>query len=60
MRRLASASIGIAFLVMGLKFVAWHVTGSVALFSDALESIVNVIAASIAWYAIRVSPQAGR
>jgi cation diffusion facilitator family transporter len=54
-RQLAAASIGIAFLVMGLKFVAWHVTGSVALFSDALESIVNVIAASVAWYAIRVS-----
>ena len=54
-RQLATASIGIAFLVMGLKFAAWHVTGSVALFSDALESIVNVIAASIAWYAIRVS-----
>ncbi len=54
-RQLATASIGIAFLVMALKFLAWHVTGSVALFSDALESIVNVIAASIAWYAIRVS-----
>ncbi len=54
-RNLATASIGIAFLVMGLKFFAWHLTGSVALFSDALESIVNVLAASIAWYAIRVS-----
>ena len=54
-RQLATASIGIAFLVMGLKFLAWHLTGSVALFSDALESIVNVIAASVAWYAIRVS-----
>ena len=46
-RRLAAASIAVAFIVMGMKFVAWHVTGSVALFSDALESIVNVIAASI-------------
>jgi cation diffusion facilitator family transporter len=54
-RQLASASIGVAFLVMALKFAAWSVTGSVALFSDALESIVNVIAASIAWYAIRIS-----
>jgi cation diffusion facilitator family transporter len=54
-RRLAAASIAVAFLVMGMKFVAWYVTGSVALFSDALESIVNVIAASIAWYAIRLS-----
>jgi cation diffusion facilitator family transporter len=54
-RQLATASIGIAFLVMGLKFVAWFVTGSVALYSDALESIVNVIAAGIAWYAIRIA-----
>lgn len=54
-RRLAAASIAVAFLVMSMKFVAWYVTGSVALFSDALESIVNVIAASIAWYAIRLS-----
>jgi cation diffusion facilitator family transporter len=54
-RRLAGASIAVAFAVMGLKFLAWHWTGSVALFSDALESIVNVIAACIAWYAIRVS-----
>jgi cation diffusion facilitator family transporter len=54
-RRLASASIVIAFLVMGLKFLAWHVTGSVALYSDALESIVNVIAAGVAWYAIRIA-----
>ena len=54
-RSLAAASIAVAFLVMGMKFVAWYVTGSVALLSDALESIVNVIAASVAWYAIRLS-----
>ena len=54
-RRLAAWSIAVAFGVMGLKFVSWWVTGSVALFSDALESIVNVIAALVAWVAIRVS-----
>jgi cation diffusion facilitator family transporter len=52
---LAFWSIIIAFVVMGLKFVAWRMTGSVALYSDALESIVNVIAASAAFWAIRVS-----
>src|SRR5262245_57620424 len=52
---LAFSSISIAFVVMGLKFVAWRMTGSVALYSDALESIVNVIAASAALWAIRVS-----
>ncbi len=54
-RRLAAWSIAVAFGVMGLKFVSWWVTGSVALFSDALESIVNVIAATVAFLAIRVS-----
>jgi divalent metal cation (Fe/Co/Zn/Cd) transporter len=43
LRRMALASIAIAFVVMGLKYLAYHITGSVALFSDALESIVNVI-----------------
>ena len=35
-RRLAAWSIIVAFGVMGLKFVAWWMTGSVALYSDAL------------------------
>lgn len=52
---LAGWSIVIAFGVMGLKFVAWKMTGSVALYSDALESIVNVITAGAALWAIRVS-----
>lgn len=52
---LAFYSIVLAFVVMAVKFAAWWITGSVALFSDALESIVNVIASMIAWYALRVS-----
>ena len=51
-RRLAFWSIPLAFGVMGLKFVAWYLTGSIALYSDALESIVNVIAATAAFIAI--------
>jgi len=54
-RRLAAWSIPVAFGVMGLKYVAYMFTGSVALYSDALESIVNVIAAVGAWWAISVS-----
>lgn len=53
--RLAGWSIVIGFGVMALKFVAWYLTGSVALYSDALESIVNVIAAGAAFWAISVS-----
>ena len=52
---LAGWSIIIAFAVMALKFVAWKMTGSVALYSDALESIVNVITACAALWAIKVS-----
>lgn len=54
-RRLAFWSIVVAFGVMALKFVAWWLTGSVALLSDALESIVNIVASLAAFYAVRVS-----
>ncbi len=52
---LAAWSIAVAFAVLALKAFAWWVTGSVALYSDALESIVNVIASGAALYAIRLS-----
>jgi cation diffusion facilitator family transporter len=50
--RLALWSIPLALFVMGLKLVAWWVTGSVALLSDGLESSVNVVAAIVAFAAI--------
>ncbi len=50
----AAASIGVAFAVMGIKYLAYMMTGSVALFSDALESIVNVLTGIAALVAIRV------
>ena len=53
--QLAFWSIIVAIGVMAIKFAAWWLSGSVALYSDALESIVNVIAALIAWFAIRIS-----
>ncbi|MCA0051526.1 cation diffusion facilitator family transporter [Mesorhizobium sp. B283B1A] len=52
---LAFWSIIIAMIVLGLKIAAWYVTGSVALYSDALESIVNVIASAAAFWAIQIS-----
>jgi cation diffusion facilitator family transporter len=51
----AAVSIGVAVLVMAIKSLAYWVTGSVALYSDALESIVNVVTAAAALIAIRVS-----
>ena len=55
--RLAAASILVALVVMAIKYVAYLRTGSVALYSDALESIVNVITAVAALIAVRVSAQ---
>lgn len=51
--RLAFWGIPLALGVMGLKMLAWWVTGSVALLSDGLESTVNVVAAFIAYFVIR-------
>ncbi len=48
-RRIAFWGIPLSLFVMGLKALAWYVTGSVALLSDAMESTVNVIAAAIAY-----------
>jgi len=53
--RIAIGSIFVGLLVLALKTVAWWVTGSVALYSDALESIVNVAASLVALLAIRVA-----
>jgi cation diffusion facilitator family transporter len=47
--RLAFWGIPLSLGVMGLKMLAWWVTGSVALLSDGLESSVNVVAAVIAY-----------
>jgi cation diffusion facilitator family transporter len=52
---LAAISVGIGILVLAIKLGAWLLTGSVALFSDALESIVNVAASAAALIAIRYS-----
>jgi cation diffusion facilitator family transporter len=54
---IAAFSVAVALGVLGLKAVAWWITGSVALFADALESVVNVAAAVAALAAIRVSAQ---
>jgi len=50
---LAATSVAVALVVLALKSLAWWMTGSVALFADALESVVNVAAASAALVAIR-------
>ncbi|MDQ3110189.1 MAG: cation diffusion facilitator family transporter [Bacteroidota bacterium] len=39
-------------LLLALKFFAWYVTGSNAILTDALESIVNVVAGAFALFSI--------
>ena len=51
----AAVNIAVAACVMGIKYVAYLVSGSVALYSDALESIVNVMTAIAALIAVRIS-----
>jgi cation diffusion facilitator family transporter len=49
---IAAVSVAVGLAVLAIKLMAWYLTGSVALFSDALESIVNVAASGAALLAI--------
>jgi len=53
--RLAIGSVIVGLGVLALKLLAWRVTGSVALLSDALESVVNVATALAVIVALRVA-----
>ncbi len=55
LRRMAYLSVAAALVTMGLKFLAFWLTGSVSLFSDAAESSVNLLAGLIALAAITVA-----
>jgi len=52
---LAAWTIPVAVVVFCLKYLAFSLTGSVELYSDALESIVNIVAALAAFVAIRIA-----
>ncbi|MFC3705448.1 cation diffusion facilitator family transporter [Devosia honganensis] len=52
---IAASSLLVGLIVLGLKFLAWWLTGSIALYSDALESIVNVVTALTALAAVRLA-----
>ena len=54
-QKAALISAGIGLAVTALKFYAAWLTGSLALYSDALESIINVVAAGGAFVALRVA-----
>jgi len=54
-RRLLVASAAVAIVTIVLKALAWQLTGSVALLSDALESFVNLASALFALVMVTVA-----
>ncbi len=50
--KIATGSIAVGVLVFGCKLLAARVSGSTALFSDALEALVNVASSGLALYAL--------
>ena len=46
---------GISIILFAIKIFAWYITGSVAILTDGLESIVNVVAGLIGLYSLYVS-----
>lgn len=53
--RVQQTIVVLSIVLLGIKFFAYFSTGSVAILTDALESIVNVAAASITLVSLRVA-----
>ncbi|GHB82039.1 cation diffusion facilitator family transporter [Persicitalea jodogahamensis] len=53
--RLILLSFLMSILLSGIKFLAYYLTDSNAILSDALESIINIFASGFALYSIRLS-----
>lgn len=55
--RFAWLSIAASLVTMALKTAAWLMTGSVGFLSDAAESVVNLVAAIVALFVLRLAAQ---
>ncbi len=55
--RLITLSLTTGIVLMLIKFVAYFITESNAIFSDAAESIVNIVASGFAFYSIYLAAQ---
>src|SRR5574337_750451 len=55
LRRSMRLSLGVGFFMLGMKVFAYWLTGSVAILSDAAESVVHVVAVSFAAYSLWLS-----
>ena len=54
-KRTAAATIAGGVLIFAVKLYAWWISGSVALLSDALESIVNILASVMMFASVLIS-----
>ena len=54
-RKAATISIAVGVILLIIKFAAYWLTGSAAVLSDALESIINVVASGFAFLSIAIS-----
>ena len=54
-REAATAAVVGGLIIFAIKLLAYFMSGSVALLSDALESIVNIAASALMLYSVRVS-----
>jgi cation diffusion facilitator family transporter len=52
---LLKVSIGVAVLTIAMKTLAWWLTGSVGLLSDAMESLVNLASAAFALLMVKIA-----
>lgn len=56
-QKIILASLLVSILLMSVKFIAYFVTHSNAILTDAAESIVNVLASAFAFYSIYLASQ---
>src|SRR4051812_41674980 len=53
----AALSVAVSVVLLVIKFIAYYMTRSAAIFSDALESIVNVVASLVAAWSLFLAHQ---
>jgi len=54
-RGAALVAVGGGLIIFAVKLGAWYISGSVALLSDALESIINIVASCLMLFSVYVS-----
>lgn len=53
--KLTTLSLGMSLFICLIKFIAYFLTGSVAIYSDAMESIVNIFSAFVALIGTKIA-----